>query len=175
MCCVLSPFSLLSTCVGLCDLTLTLKQVATLFPHVPTEFLPVKLPLGAGASRSSAVHVHDDVSTFPSPPLGESRFVFLQLPTVAIAPPTVPATPDVKSPGGMWSAPTTPGSALGDDSYGYDGGGAEDEVPELAKVLEGRPDGLVGRLRIRKSGRAELVIGGDVYRYAHSSVAVSSN
>lgn len=110
---------------------------ASLFPHTEEEALPIRLPLGS-SQHSTA---HDDVSDFPQPPPGKADFVFLQLPTLA---------PDIEAQDR--NAPV--------DEMTVD---TEEEVVSLAEALAGKQDGQIGTLRIRASGKAELVLGDDVY------------
>eukprot|EP00035_Acanthoeca_spectabilis_P036657 m.40925 g.40925 ORF g.40925 m.40925 type:complete len:304 (+) comp8142_c0_seq2:391-1302(+) len=112
---------------------------ASLFPHTEEEALPIRLPLGS-SQHSTA---HDDVSDFPQPPPGKADFVFLQLPTLA---PDIEAQ-DRKAPVDEMTVDT------------------EEEVVSLAEALAGKQDGQIGTLRIRASGKAELVLGDDVYMF----------
>jgi hypothetical protein len=124
-------------------------DVATLFPHTVAAALPVRLPLGDGGDGAGAGKSHHDVSNFPQPEPGKADFVFLQLPTLE---------PDVDAM--RAESGKEPAEAPADGTQGPE---EEEEVTGLAKALAGKQDGLIGTLRIRASGKAEIVIGNDVY------------
>eukprot|EP00037_Helgoeca_nana_P029590 m.355037 g.355037 ORF g.355037 m.355037 type:complete len:402 (-) comp28007_c2_seq5:141-1346(-) len=126
-------------------------DVATLFPHTVASALPVRLPLGDGGDGAGAGKSHHDVSNFPQPEPGKADFVFLQLPTLE---------PDVDAM--RAESGKEPAEAPADGTQGPE---EEEEVTGLAKALAGKQDGLIGTLRIRASGKAEIVIGNDVYTF----------
>eukprot|EP00038_Savillea_parva_P014477 m.216092 g.216092 ORF g.216092 m.216092 type:complete len:407 (+) comp28164_c0_seq1:157-1377(+) len=145
-------------------------DAATLFPHTAADSVPVRLPLGKptaaplpppppAAPTTTDAHEdgpsYRDVSDFPQPDPGTASYIFVQLPS--LQPDITAARQQDEAAAAEQSIPMQ--TVLPDSAPD------EVEVVDLAAALHGTGDGQIGTLRIRASGRAELIMGGDVYTF----------